>query len=348
MGVEEPGNGHHRAAGFVSADLIQSCAQLALDSIQREYPYHLTHVLEEPGAVESPRSLTPVFYGCFDWHSAVHGHWLLVRALRTLPAGPSSEACRALLHAQLTPAALQREADYVRSRPEFERPYGLAWLLQLTAELESFSGDPDALAWREAIRPLEAAARASLAHWLPKLTHPVRCGTHPQTAFNLVLVLDWARVVDDDQMCGLIEERAHTFFGADRHYALHLEPSGEDFLSPALGAAWLMTRVLDEGRLQAWLSSTMEELGRGFRFEAVSAADRSDGRLAHLDGLNLSRAWMLHEVAVALPGDDQRREALAASAQAHLDIGLESIHGAYYAGTHWLGTFAAYALGTMR
>ena len=306
----------------MSALDLRRCAQMALDGITREYPYHLSHVVMEPGVIESPRSLVPVFYGCFDWHSAVHGHWLLVRACRVLEPGSFVDVCRAALDAQLTAEHLLAERDYLSARPGFERPYGLSWLLLLAAELDG-QDDPAMQRWRAALRPLEQVAAEHIGTWLPKLTHPVRSGTHNQTAFALVLVLDWADITGNEPMQRLVRERARDFYGDDADSALHLEPSGEDFLSPALASAWIMSRVLDSGALSSWV-------------------DRAMPRLCHLDGLNLSRAWMLRDLADALPGGDARCEALRVSADRHRIAGLEGIESGHYTSSHWLGTFAAF------
>jgi len=324
-------------------DELTRFARLALGAIHREYPYHLSHTLFEEGSITSPRALTPAFYGAYDWHSAVHGHWVLARVMRRAPGSEIARACRAALAQSLKAANLQAECAYLERRPGFERPYGLAWLLTLTAELHTHD-DPEALAWREELRPLERVAVNHLARWLPKLTHPTRSGTHSQTAFSMTLVWDWATRVGDEERLGLLAERAEAFFGKDRDYPLHLEPCGEDFLSASLGAAWLMTRVYPVETFRSWLDRVMPELGRGFGFAPVSTRDRTDGRLAHLDGLNLSRAWMLQDIRAALPERDPRRAPLETMAQEHRQAGLRSIADEHYAGAHWLGTFGLYVL----
>jgi hypothetical protein len=316
-------------------------AQLALDGVHREYPYHLTHVVHERGTLESPRSLTPAFYGCFDWHSAVHGHWLLALASRHLGDSTFATRCKEALAANLTKEHLQAERDNLMARPGFERPYGLAWLLMLDAELKKQEVNP-ILQLRSNLQPLVEVAADQFRTWLPKLTHPMRSGTHNQTAFAMALAWDWAATVNDEGMTALLSERAKTFFGADRDYALHLEPGGEDFLSPSLGASWLMARVLNSEEFETWLDHTMNNLGRDFVFDPVLPSDRSDGRLCHLDGLNLSRAWMLHTITDGLPAGDDRIPNLARSAKEHQDAGMMGLQNPDYSGSHWLGTFAAY------
>ncbi|MDG2292069.1 MAG: DUF2891 domain-containing protein [Phycisphaerales bacterium] len=322
---------------------LQRFAQLALDGIDREYPYHLLHLFPEAGVVQSPRSVTPVFWGCFDWHSAVHGHWLLARSMDLLAGTEFAQQCRSALDRSLTFEGLEVEQQYVTARPGFERPYGLAWVLTLACELQ-LQDDEDARRWRESLRPLEHTAADHLRQWLPKLTHPNRTGTHNQTSFSMVLALDWARVMGDEHMLSLLDERGRAFFGSDHDYPLHLEPSGEDFLSASLGAAWLMSRLLDPSEFELWLDRTMPGLGRDAALGPVSPRDRSDGRLCHLDGLNLSRAWMLRDIAARLEADDVRLRPLEASAGEHQTAGLVGVSGEYYAGSHWLGTFAAYLL----
>ena len=325
---------------MTSAD-VQRFAKLALDCIDREYPYHLSHLCVEPGAVESPRSLTPVFYGCFDWHSAVHGHWVVARSMHLLAGSDFSNTCREALNRSLTAEGLEVEGSYVADRPGFERPYGLAWLLTLAAELHLQEG-VDVRRWREAIRPLEQTAAKHLQSWLLKLTHPNRTGTHNQTAFAMVLAMDWADAVEDAAMQSMLRQRSLDLFGSDHGYALHLEPSGEDFLSPSLAGAWVMRRVLEPGDFSAWIDRAMPELGCSFNLRPVAPSDRSDGRLCHLDGLNLSRAWMLRDIVGALPEHDTRLESLSVSADVHELAGLEGVSSEYYAGAHWLGTFAVY------
>ncbi len=322
---------------------LQGFAQLALDSVHRPYPYHLTHVVQEPGTIASPQSLTPAFYGCFDWHSAVHGHWLLALTVRNSGNSDLVAACRAALRQSLTKEHLQIEAEYVAKRPGFERPYGLAWLLMLDAEL-SLHREQEAADWRSYLQPLVEVSVEHLSYWLPKLTHPVRSGTHNQTAFALALIFDWATLVGHEAMVQLIKERGLAFFAKDHDYALHLEPGGEDFLSPSLSAAWLMTRFLKANALTEWLDRAMPELGRGFVFEPALPSDRGDGRLCHLDGLNLSRAWMLAAIAAALGEADLRSAPLQAAAHLHQTAGLEGLQSGHYSGSHWLGTFAAYLL----
>lgn len=332
--------------GEFDADAVARYVRLALDCVQREYPNKISHVLQSDADVRPPRELTPVFYGCFDWHSAVHGHWMLVRCCRMFPdAGFVGEA-RAALAANFTRERVAAEVAYIQAkgRRTFERPYGLAWLLQLMAELREWD-DPQARQWAETLAPLEQIAAARFAAWLPKLTYPVRVGTHQQTAFALGLVLDWARVVDDRAMVRLVEERARAHYLRDRGASLAFEPSGHDFLSPILAEADVMRRILSPTEFAAWLGAFLPELsleGSMGGLEPAVVSDRSDGHLVHLDGLNLSRAWMLEGIVAGLPQGDPRRAGLERAAAAHREAGLAAISEQQYEGGHWLGSYAVY------
>jgi len=321
-------------------------AKLALACVEKQYPNKISHVLNSDADVAPPRKLTPAFYGCYDWHSSVHAHWLLVRLLRTFPDALFAVQARDALRKSLTTENLKQEAAYLRGegRASFERPYGLAWLLQLCAELREWDDDQS----REMsanLRPLEEAAIERLKTWLPKLSHPVRIGEHDQTAFGLGLMLDYSRSTKNDSFATLVEDSARKFFLADRDCPLNYEPSGEDFLSPCLGEADVMRRVLPQTEFAKWLNDFMPQIpttGSDDWLKPVVSPDPSDPKLAHLDGLNLSRAWMLEGILSALPPDDQRRAVLQAAADAHRRAGLEAVTGAHYEGGHWLGSFAVY------
>ena len=326
-------------------------ANLALECVAREYPNKIAHVLSSEDDVRAPHVLTPAFYGCYDWHSAVHGHWLLARLARTFPDAPFAAPARAALARSLTPANLAGEVAYVqgKGRTSFERPYGLAWLLQLAAELRDWN-DREARAWSAALAPLETEAARRLEDWLPKLTRPIRIGEHDQTAFSFGLVLDWTFVSDRASTRDLVRSRAREFYLADRSCPMSYEPSGQDFLSPCLAEADLVRRLLPPAEYAAWLSTFLPTLtpraGAAWLTPAV-VTDPSDPKLAHLDGLNLSRAWMLDGIASGLPASDPRLPTIRALAQAHREAGLAAVTGAHYEGGHWLGTFAVY-LATQR
>ncbi|MFO7653343.1 MAG: DUF2891 domain-containing protein [Candidatus Krumholzibacteriia bacterium] len=324
-------------------------ARLALDCVHQEYPNKIAHVMQSDADVAPPRELTPAFYGCFDWHSAVHGHWLLARLARLHPRAAFADSARAALAASLTGPRIAAEEAYLQGedRASWERPYGLAWLLQLAAELREWAADEGGAParWSAELRPLENAAAARLREWLPKLRYPIRTGEHSQTAFALGLVHDWATTAGDTAMARLVEERARFYHLEDRSCPLDYEPGGQDFLSPCLAEADLMRRLLPPAEFARWLDAFLPLIPSEDAADWLPVAevtDRSDGKLAHLDGLNLSRAWMLEGIASGLPADDDRRAALQHAATAHAAAGLAAVTGEHYAGGHWLGSFATY------
>jgi hypothetical protein len=328
------------------ANAAERFAELALACAQKEYPNKISHNLNSDADVAPPRELTPAFYGCYDWHSSVHGHWLLARLIRTFPDAAFVLAAREALRKSLTVENIAQEALYLRGqgRASFERPYGLAWLLQLVAELRQWD-DAQAREMAVNLHPLEEAALQRLKDWLPKLSHPVRIGEHSQTAFSLGLALDYARSVGDAAFAELLASKARQFYLHDRNCPLDYEPSGEDFLSPCIGEADLMRRVLRSSEYAGWLRAFLPQIpamrNDAWLQPAVSP-DPSDPKLAHLDGLNLSRAWMLEGIAAGLPSSDKRRAAISAVAEAHKRAGLAAVTGEHYEGGHWLGSFAVY------
>lgn len=321
-------------------------AGLAMNCIHLEYPNKIAHVLNGDEDVKPPRELTPAFYGCYDWHSAVHGHWLLVRLLRMFPDAAFRVRARAALAGSLTPANIAAEVTYLegKGRETFERPYGLAWLLQLAAELREWD-DPQAREWSETLKPLEAAAAKQLKNWLPKLAYPIREGEHAQTAFAFGLILDWSRTAGDKEMEDLVISRTRALYFKDRDCPISYEPSGQDFLSPCIAEADLIRRVIPPAQYAAWLGAFLPSLpmdGSGNWLAPGVVTDPTDGKLAHLDGLNLSRAWMLEGMASGLPADDPRVASLRAAAAIHRESGLRAVTGEHYEGGHWLGSFAVY------
>jgi Protein of unknown function (DUF2891) len=321
-------------------------ATLALACVAKEYPNKIAHVLTSEADVQPPHALTPAFFGCYDWHSAVHGHWLLARLARTFPTAAFAAPARAALARSLTRDNLERETVYLRGagRTSFERPYGLAWLLQLAAELREWN-TPEAQAWAAALAPLETEAAARFQQWLPKLTRPIRIGEHDQTAFAFGLVLDWARTSGRHDVEELLATRARDYYVGDRSCPIDYEPSGQDFLSPCLAEADLMRRLLPKAQFATWLATFLPALPHSATSVWLAPAvvtDPSDPKLAHLDGLNLSRAWMLEGIATGLPDGDARVAGLLATARAHREAGLQAVTGEHYEGGHWLGTFAVY------
>ncbi len=321
-------------------------AQLALACLHKQYPNKISHIMLSDADALPPRVLTPAFYGCYDWHSSVHGHWLLVRLLRLFPTAPFARNARAALSADLTAENIAREVEYVKNkdRASFERPYGLAWLLQLSAELRSWD-DGQARQWAAAVEPLEMLAASKLKSWLPKLHYPIRIGEHDQTAFSFGLMWDWARIAGDTQMKTLLVDAAQRFYRGDRNCPLTYEPSGQDFLSPCLAEADFMRRVLESEIFAKWLGEFLPQIPLKENAEWLRpgvVTDRTDPKLAHIDGLNLSRAWMLEGIAHGLKPSDKRVSALLAAAANHRQAALPALTGEHYEGGHWLGTFAVY------
>ena len=321
-------------------------AGLALKCLHAEYPNHISVTADRDADVRPARELTPAFYGCFDWHSDVHGHWLLVRLLRLMPDAPFAGQARAELARSFTAANIAGEVAFLQhpGRASFERPYGLAWVLQLAAELREWS-DPQAKQWSATLAPLETEAASRIKSWLPKLHYPIRIGEHDQTAFSFGLIWDWAGVAGDAEMRALLKDASQRFYVKDRNCPLSYEPSGQDFLSPCLSEADFMRRVLDPAAFGSWLSQFLPGIPQGGDaawLQPGVVTDRADPKLAHIDGLNLSRSWMLEGIAHGLPKGDRRITALLASAAQHGNAALPAVTGEHYEGGHWLGTFAVY------
>jgi len=319
---------------------------MAAAAVQRSYPVALVLTLEQPSDLGLPAELTPAFHGSYDWHSAVHGHWCLARARQLHPTAAWAATAHARLEHSLASAKLASELAFLKARPGFERPYGLAWLLQLAAELRT-SGGPDARRWSDALAPLEELAARRLVAWAEKLPFPVRSGEHGQSAFALGLALDWARDAGRTAEAVRLRAACVRLYGADASAPVDYEPSGHDFLSPALGEADLMRRVLPSGEFRNWIYGFLpdareERLARWL--EPVTPPDRSDGKLAHLDGLNLSRAWMLRGILAALPVAHELYSPLERAAARHAEAGLAGAAGDDWMGTHWLASFAVYLL----
>lgn len=319
---------------------ILRCARLALACIVRDYPVGPAHIVTSRRDVRAHRDLHPAFYGCFDWHSAVENHWVLVRIARLYPDIPLVKRIERVLSIHIRPSTMQREATYFSAseRASFERPYGLAWVLQLSAELHAWD-TPLGRRLNSALRPLRNAAVSSLGTWLPKLSHPIRSGVHSQTAFAMGIALDYARNVGDRDFTRLIAKCARRFYARDEDGPIEYEPSGHDFLSPCLAESDLMRRVLTPGRFAAWLTRFLPD---GVKLRPVEVTDPSDGQLAHFAGLNLSRAWMLNGIAAGLPAGDVRIGRLQKLARAHRRAGLASLEWDGYMTTHWLGAYALY------
>ena len=327
-------------------------ATVALTNIGREYPNHAALGVSGPGQYREPRERHPAFYGSFDWHSGVEMHWVLVRLLRLVPDVVDGAAIRAALGDHLSQDNLRAELAFCVEHPGFERPYGWAWLLMLAADLETWD-DPDAVRWADAVRPLADLFAERLVAWLPKLTYPVRYGIHPNTAFALGRALPFAdhRAATGGMASDLrlaIETAARRLFLDDTGYDASWEPSGSDFLSPALIEAELMSRLMAPDDFAAWLTRFLP--GRAHAqpaslFTPATVTDPTDGQGAHLHGLNLSRAWCGRLIAAALPKDDPRVPILQEAAGRHADVALGEVVGSHYMVEHWLAVYALLSLG---
>ena len=325
-------------------------ARLALRCIQKEYPNKPDHTINDGGDVRSPRAIHPAFYGCFDWHSTVHGHWMLVHLLRLLPSMREAREIRAALDENLTAKNIAGEVAYLNqpNRASFERTYGWAWLLKLAEELHDWN-DEDGRRWSKNLQPLADALAQKYLAFLPKQNYPIRTGVHPNTAFGLAFALDYARAVGDKKLESLIIERSRTYFGRDIDYPAAWEPGGEDFFSAALMEADLMRRVMTKSEFALWFPRFLPAVARNQPAALLQPAlvtDRTDPKLVHLDGLNLSRAWCMRSIAAALPANDPARKVLARSASAHASAALAHVASGNYEGEHWLASFAVYMLTT--
>jgi hypothetical protein len=325
-------------------------AGLALKCIQKEYPNKPDHVINDTADLRSPRAMHGTFYGCFDWHSSVHGHWMLVHLLRLFPAMPEAPQIRAALDANLSAKNIAGEVAYLgqQNRASFERTYGWAWLLKLAEELHGWN-DEDGRRWSQNLQPLADAFTEKYLSFLPKQTYPIRTGVHPNTAFGLAFALDYARALGNQKLEALILERSRNYFGRDVNYPGAWEPGGEDFFSPALMEADLMRRVMSKTEFAVWFRRFLPGTSRGepkALLQPAIVTDRTDPKLVHLDGLNLSRAWCMRNIAVALPPNDPARKVLARAAASHAQASLPHVASGNYEGEHWLASFAVYLLTT--
>lgn len=314
---------------------------LALAGLNREFPNKPGNVLTSPEDAKTPSQLTPVFFGHFDWHSSVHGHWTLVRLVRLFPKADWNQSVRAKLAEKLTREGLAKEAVYLKKNPSFERMYGWAWALRLGIELRALD-DEQGNEWAAFYRPVEDTIVANAKSYLPKLDWPIRCGFHPESSFALGHMLDWARATGDQEFVDLLTRKAKGFYLGDVAYPVRYEPSGNDFFSPGLNEADLMRRVLPSAEYRAWLEKFFPGFELGNLISPVTVSDFEDGHLVHLVGLNLNRAWNLRGIASALEGEPKPE--LLKVADSHEKAGLRDTISGHYEGDHWLGTFAVYLL----
>jgi len=326
-----------RASTFASA---------AINHVTREYPNKIDHVMAGPQDVLSPRQMHPIFYGSFDWHSCVHGWWTLFTCYRLYPLLPEADRIRADANALFTEANVAAERAYL-TRPMsrgFERPYGWAWLLMLQAELDRHES-PEGRRWARTLKPLAEDFADRFAAYLPLCDYPVRVGTHFNSAFAVRLALDYAEMAEDPGLADMLKSRALTWYAADRDCQAW-EPSQDEFLSPALMEAECMRRILPPDHFAKWLAGFLPRAAKGepaTLFDPARVSDRTDGKIAHLDGLNLSRAWCWRGIANALPEKDPLREVARSAAERHLTVALRQVTGDYM-GEHWLASFALLAL----
>ena len=321
-------------------------AQIALGHVDREYPNALVQMVEGPADLGAPHQLHPIFFGSFDWHSCVHSHWLLARLLRLDPNLAEAPAIAAHFDQAFTATKVMGERAYLaRSTSRgFERPYGWAWLLMLAAELRQHAG-PKGRAWDLALRPLAGDFVERFQAFLPKADYPVRAGVHSNTAFALALTHEYAVIAGDEALRHLVEAKALAWYGNDADCQAW-EPSGDDFLSPALMEAELMRRIMTPAAFSVWFSRFLPRLAEGEPanlFAPAKVSDRGDGKIAHLDGLNLSRAWCWRGVAGGLDPGGAAAKAARGAAERHLDASLPHVSGDYM-GEHWLASFALLAL----
>ena len=339
-------------APTIDPELAARFARLALDCIHKEFPNKVSRTTDTAAEMGTPREIFPAFYGCFDWHSSVHGHWLLVRLLRVGDLDPAMrDEAIDKLNQSFSAENLNGElANFNRpARGSWERPYGWAWYLQLTAELREWQaeGNPQASTWLTTLQPLEAEIVTATKAWLPKLAYPIHLGTHNQSAFAMTLMHDWAIIADDPEFAKLIESRAKTYHLSQYDCPLRFEPSGEDFLSACLMTADLMRRLVPQERYTQWLSDFLPNIpedGNPQWLPPGIVLDASDGKLVHLDGVNSSRAWNLYNIARALPEGDPRIPALIGSAKLHQESGVAAVSDEHYSGSHWLASFATYLM----
>ena len=334
----------------LTEEQVTAFAQLAIENLEKEFPNKLSHVWTGDEEVHTPREMHPVFYGSFDWHSSVHGHWMLVRLARLYPNATVCSQIRELLDKHFTLEKLRREAKYFekKSNKAYDRMYGWAWALRLAQELRTWD-DPQARRWAENFSVLENKLVELILDYLPRLTYPIRSGTHPNTAFALSMILDYARAVEDQTLTELVINYAKEKYTPDRDYPANYEPSGHDFFSSGLNQADLLRRVMVSGEFSKWLEQFLPGLDSPSSkankiLQPAIVSDLSDPKIVHLVGLNLSRAWTQRGIASVLPQDDARRAALETAAAIHCQAGLKYVFSGSYEGEHWLASFAVYLL----
>lgn len=321
-------------------------ASLPLKCMQQQYPNKINHTaISDSDQVLTPIQQHPAFYGCFDWHSSVHGHWMLVRLLKDFKNLPEEKQIRESISKNINPKNIQQELRYFDAplSKNFERTYGWAWLLKLQEELLTWN-DPDAIQWRNALQPFCDTVVKIWMRFLPKQTYPNRTGVHPNTAFGLVFALDYAKTAHNTLFESAIIKAAKQLYGKDKNAPTVWEPDGSDFLSPSLEEADLMRKVLDKASFIQWFNHWISPASLQHLTQLPVVSDRNDLQIVHLDGLCFSRSWCMQGIAKQLPASDKRKPILLRSAIKHLNASLPNIASGSYGGEHWLASFAVYAL----
>jgi hypothetical protein len=327
-----------------SEELALKFAEMALNCIEKEYPNKPSHVFNDEKDLKLPREQHPAFYGCFDWHSSVHGHWMLVRVLKLFPEIKIRDRMISALKRNITPENIAVEVAYLneKSRKSFERTYGWSWLLKLTEELYTWD-DPDGKAMYVIISPLADKIVLNYLNFLPKQTYPIRTGVHPNTAFGLLFAYDYGKTLNNKRLLELVVSKSREYFGNDRNCPDSWEPGGEDFFSPCLMETLLMTRVLKTEEFIKWFKKFFPDIRNSNLLVPAIVSDRTDGKLSHLDGLNLSRVWSFSAILKKLKKNSFLKDMIEESISLHLNTAMENIKSGHYAGEHWLGSFAVYA-----
>lgn len=327
----------------LTASLAKDIFALPRHCLEVEYPNKMGQVLGSDADLKGPKQLRPIFYGCFDWHSSVHGYWSIIKLMKQFPELDANGEVRAFLNAHITPENVAIEQSFFEdpNNSDFERTYGWAWLFKLQEELHTWN-DSDGKRWEAALNPLVNLLIAKYKEYLPKLVYPIRAGQHDNSAFGLSLSYDYAQTVGDDAFLKAIQEHGLRLFKDDKNCDLAYEPSGYDFLSPCFEEAFLMSKLMDVPAYQAWLKTFMPALfNKDFSLSPAIVKDRTDGKLVHLDGLNYSRAACLYGIVAKVP----ELESLKTIALEHLAFSVPNLSAPDdYMGSHWLGTFALYAL----
>lgn len=320
-------------------------AQLPMHCVNVEFPNKLNQTIGSEKDLKPPKELHPAFYGCFDWHSSVHGHWSLVSLLKTFPEIKNSEIMKKQLLENMSEENIKKEVEYFfgEHNTNFERTYGWAWLLKLAEEIHTWD-DPIAKDLEKNLQPLTDLIVQKYIDFLPKLNYPIRVGEHPNTAFGLTFAWDYAITVGNEEMKNSIRKRSKEFYENDTNCPISWEPSGYDFLSPCLQEAAIMKRVLPVNEFRVWFDKFLPQLkDKNYELKVGEVSDRTDGKLVHLDGVNFSRAWALYDIIKDLP----KYSHLKNIANKHINYSLPNVVGDSYEGGHWLGSFAIYALNSI-